>query len=162
MRIRKIFLPLFLFAIFPLLSEGQQEPPAGRPYDLLRGENLKICVPACYYCNDALEIQNIGNHQRFAEWNAAEQAETYDFLQRIVSSWNKSSYAHSYLVYGMTTPSLRSERFRWEVIPYADDGWNTLKQIKVIWNVSFGSPHNSEDERIDKIARAQRADSISA
>jgi diadenosine tetraphosphate (Ap4A) HIT family hydrolase len=150
MRFIKLTPAIFLFLAFPLFSDIPKPLHAPRAYDLLRGENLKICVPACYYCDDALEIQNIGNHQRFCQWNAAEQAETYDLLQRIANTWNKSNYAHNYLAYGMTTPNLRCERFSWAVIPYPDNGWNRLKQIRVIWNVAFGSPQNSDEERVAK------------
>jgi len=119
-----------------------------QPYDFQRGKYLKICVPTCPLANDGLEIQNIGNHQRFQDWTAADHMESYDMIQRIRSCWGRCGYARDYLVYGRTSPNLRSETFRWEVVPYPDDGWNRIKQIGVIWNVSFGTSFLSEKERV--------------
>jgi len=119
-----------------------------QPYDFQRGKYLKICVPTCPLSNDGLQIQNIGNHQRFQDWNAADHMESYDMIHRIRSCWDQCGYAKAYLVYGRTSPSLRSETFHWEVVPYPDDGWNQLKQIGVIWNVSFGSSFLTEKERV--------------
>ncbi|NGX57383.1 MAG: hypothetical protein K940chlam3_00274 [Chlamydiae bacterium] len=148
MQLRTLCTTLLMLLTFSLFA--QVPPPVVEPraYDFLRGENLKICVPSCPVSSDALEIQNIGNHQRFQTWTAEEHEETYDFLQRIRSCWNRCDYTRSYMVYGQTSPNLRSEKFHWQVIPYPEDGWSRLKQLQVIWNVSFGASFLSEKERI--------------
>lgn len=119
-----------------------------QPYDFLRGESLKACVPRCPLANDAIEIQSINNHQRFQDWTHAEHYEAYDMIQRVRSCWSRCGAADSYLVYGRTSPNLRSETFHWQVVPYSEKGWPALKQISVVWNASFGVDPLAEKERI--------------
>lgn len=138
---------IFLYCEISCHAEVPNPVIESHAYDFLRGENIKICVPARPLSSDALEVQNIGNHQRFQTWTAEDHAESYDFLQRIRSCWDKCHYTRSYLVYGKTSPNLRSERFHWQAVPYPENGWPHLKQLGVIWNVAFGPPQLSEEDR---------------
>jgi len=142
----------YFFSLLILLAPHLAAIPVpivrSQPYDFQRGENLKICVPTCPLSSDGLEVQNIGNHQRFQEWTDKEHLESYKMIQQVRSCWERCGYAKSYLVYGRTSPNLRSETFHWEVVPYPENGWNKLKQLRVIWNVSFGSSFLTEKERV--------------
>ena len=126
------------------------EPLASDEAIVYAGKTMKVIVPECPLAFGSLKIVPHSHAENFSEWNDSNKLETYELIQHVVQIWEKKGIT-DYLIYGKESSDLKSI-FSWEIVPYPKDGWRFWKQLKVLWNITFGSQCLPEVER-HKIAR---------
>lgn len=72
-------------------------------------------------------------------FESMDSGETYEIIRKIVALWKNTGVANDYMVYAK---AVTGKQVIWEVVPFPKTGWKFIgiwNQIKVLWNVTFGS-----------------------
>lgn len=109
------------------------------PFQAIAYENqsLNISIPECPLAPNSVIITSNSNIKHFSEWQAEDQNEAYDLIQKIIQVWAKEGMVN-YLIYGKESEDSKTP-FHWEIIPFSENGWRFWKQFKVLWNSTFES-----------------------
>ena len=103
-------------------------------------ESMKVLVPEHPLAPNSLRIEPKKDVKKFTDWNDINIQETHVLIQRIVDVWQKMGIT-DYLIYGKESDDSKSA-FGWEIVPYRHNEWRFWRfwnQLKVLWNISFGS-----------------------
>lgn len=101
----------------------------------------KVVVPERPLAYGSLKIIPIStNPQEFS-------SDSYKLIRKIIKVW-KDQGISDYLIYAKM---VQGEPRSWEIVPYPKGSWGWWRQLKVLWNITFGSGRLSEDER-DQVA----------
>jgi diadenosine tetraphosphate (Ap4A) HIT family hydrolase len=110
---------------------------------IYQGKLMKIVVPMQPLALGSVQIIPRGELENFYEWDGLKKSETYELIQKIVAIWQKKKII-SYMIYARES---HDSSFKWEIVPYSSEGEKFWKQLKVLWNITFGGLKLSKDDR---------------
>ncbi len=108
----------------------------------------KVVVPERPLAPGSIQIRSIANNPNFSE-NALK--EEYSLIQKIVGFWATQQIV-DYLIYEKKSLSDDSISYR-EIVPYPKNGLQLWQQLKVLWNISFGAPSQSNNLRFSEVTK---------
>lgn len=120
------------------------------------GRTIDVIVPEQPLAAGSLTLAPNSNLEQLYDWQDDQKLETYDLIQRIVSVWEKKG-VHDYFIFGKQTPNTP---FRWEIIPFPKEGFRFWKQFSLLWNMTFGSPRLSDEDRTAKAQNFQKENDL--
>lgn len=104
---------------------------------IIQGKTINIIVPKRALAAGSVQIV------RNPDVEQPDQQEMYQLHQKILGVFKKQGIG-SYLRYAKVsdTPACH-----WEIVPFSKKSSNFWQQLKVLWNVTFGSSYISQHER---------------
>jgi diadenosine tetraphosphate (Ap4A) HIT family hydrolase len=109
------------------------------------GKKVKLTVPERPLAAGSVQIKSKKPFASLTDIKEECNLETYEVIQDIVSKWKECGIT-DYLIYAKDTNGSQ-DNFRWEIVPYKKEGFRLWKQFKVLWNITFGGPRISTEEK---------------
>lgn len=108
---------------------------------------MSLIVPENPIALGSVRITPNSNYASYIDWTKDNQRESYELLQKTVQIWHNNGI-NDYMIFGKVS---ENTPFNWEIVPYQESGSTFWKQIKVLYNLTFGASSQSVEER-QKIA----------
>lgn len=118
---------------------------------------MTAIVPENPLAPGALKVVPNKTTPQYTDWTQANQGEAFDLIQKIIEIWQKEGI-NDYMIFGKNS---ENSDFAWEVVPYHDSGLTFWKQFKVLFNLTFGAPTASLEERQAVASKLMNPESLS-
>jgi len=118
---------------------GHAELKRDKGLFICREHDVQLVVPEKSLARGSVQIQLPGPCEQFPQWTPQDYADAQGLIDKVVRVW-KSQGITDYMIYGKDAIST-IDPFCWEVVPYPKTEWRICriwKQIKVLWNLTFG------------------------
>ncbi len=137
---------LFSWIVFFVFNSNKhiQHNPQNVIY---RADKVEIIVSPCPLIANSLSVQSISPQKSIITWDKQQHVESYNLLQNTATIWKEQEFIEDFMVMGKIPPRMMSDRFFWEIIPFAQNRSNFIDHFWVAWGILFNSPCLSEIDR---------------
>lgn len=140
-----IYSSAILLLLLTLNFTFDNEDAMTRNLTIHQGSHVRVFVPEKQLGINSIKIES-NTKSRFTDWSKQEDSETYDCVQRILNFWKETGVANDYLIYAKEVTDSQ-DKFAYEIVPYKQTKWPKIfKQLRVLWNMAFGSRAVSQKE----------------
>lgn len=106
-------------------------------------QEFDVSPPKNPLTSDSLEITPKNSSGSFTDWTQGMHIESFALMKKIAFLW-KQKGTSDYLIYGKES---RGSSFKFEMVPYEKSSFSFFRQMKVLWNIAFGSAVASQSAR---------------
>ncbi len=145
-------IPLMLLtASLPVITSSvhAEEIETSSKTTVYEGNRIRMFVPHSPLAYGSVQIEPLRSIQHFNQMTEEEHLESYQSMQKIITVWKQNDEVNAYLIYAKDSLDEENHSFHFELVPFYKNDWSFVKQVKILWNICFGSSSLGLQKRIN-------------